>query len=173
MVHSAVRLHFPIRFRSCCLHRPDLELSIPPLYCFELAIVNASDPRFSVHTAFRNCVRFCAVVSPRRRAEQWCHYISRWGGIYPTWQGLPSVILTLIDALTASSHGISRSLKEYVMVHAPTVRCITSRNRQRSETLLVWFPVRICEAELLSSQPRIRKRCKSARCLSQNPGNAV
>lgn len=33
----------------------------------------------------------------RGRAEQWCHYISRWGGICLTWQGLPSIVSTALS----------------------------------------------------------------------------
>jgi hypothetical protein len=53
MIHSAVRLHFPIRFRPCCLHLPDLEPPVPPPDGSELVLTNPSGPLFSVHPTFR------------------------------------------------------------------------------------------------------------------------
>jgi len=106
------------------------------LECFELA----TDPLSSVHPAF--CIVhsvLCGCISfARRRAEQWYHYISRWSGIYLSHVARHSHCRYCFDRRFGSFLSVSRSLKGCVM-YGP--RAYWSRNRQHSETMLVWFSI--------------------------------
>ena len=103
------------------------------LECFELAIANATDPLSSVHPAF--CIVhsvLCGCISfTRGRAEQWCHYISRWSGIYLSHVARHSQRrYCLIDALAASSASRGHLKDALCMGHASTGPGIVNTQKQ-------------------------------------------